>query len=355
MRPSANVESLLSNMNDSPRFSPDSIDSLIGAGMNIKGDIACKGTLRVQGTLNGNINCDSGPAAALVVDSAGTVTGTVHAMHLHVRGRIVGPVESAHSVEIHPGGTVFGDVSFRELAIHAGGIIEGLMLPLPPAPNTGTDERSPPQTARGRATRQSDAVPASDGRWGIDRRTALLATLAVVVVVLGWTSRDIWQPARTTESYAGKPESQTVAQPQAAPPAPASETRKDAPAEDKPPAPLAASESVTAIPPAQQSLPERSDSAQANIATVRGANPSRPANVFLLISGEASVLYKKKRDEPGEGTRIATEQGEKVSISVAPDELIRVAKGHDVTIYFQGQKVSRRILESGAWISLVPK
>jgi hypothetical protein len=91
------------------------------------------------------------------------------------------------------------------------------------------------------------------------------------------------------------------------------------------------------------------------VISVRGANPRRASGVFLLISNEPSVLYKKKRSDPGGGARITATQGEKISIAIAPDELIRVAEGRDIVILYQGQKVSRNTIESGSWISFTPR
>jgi hypothetical protein len=120
-------------------------------------------------------------------------------------------------------------------------------------------------------------------------------------------------------------------------------------------APLAPSLSVAAPEAAPAPASENPGASPEKVVSVRGANPSRPAGVFLLISNEASILYRKKRDDPGEGARIAVGEGEKVSVAIAPDELIRVAKGRDIAILFQGQKVSRSTIESGAWISFVAR
>jgi len=344
----------LSDKHDSPRFSPADIDSLIGARMSIRGDIHCKGTLRVQGTLDGNVNCESD--AALVVDVTGTVTGTVHAAHLRVWGRVVGPVTSSQSIEIHPGAAVVGDVSFKKLAIHSGGVLDGMMLPLPQAATDAATEGSATQTSQ-RTKAPAAHVERSEWFSG-SRRMALVATLAVAIGAIGWTSRDKLQPSPPAVSAEATPDATAVIQVPPTVPAPPAETHATSPDAATETTTLAAAESVAATPPAQppqSASPDNPGNERESIVTVRGANPSRPADVFLLISNEPSVLVRKKRGDPGEGTRIATDLGEKVSISIDPDELIRVVKGRDVTIYYQGAKVSQRILDGGSWISLVPR
>lgn len=63
---------------------------------------------------------------------------------------------------------------------------------------------------------------------------------------------------------------------------------------------------------------------------------------------------KKKRKDPGEGKRIDVSQGATVSVQIAKDEIIRVAQGRDIEIFYQGRKVAPKTIESGAWTKFVP-
>jgi hypothetical protein len=76
---------------------------------------------------------------------------------------------------------------------------------------------------------------------------------------------------------------------------------------------------------------------------------------FLLISKEPSVLYRKKREEAGEGTRFVVQQGKTVSVAIGRNELFRVAEGRDLEIFYQGRKVTPKTIETGAWMSFVPQ
>jgi len=84
-------------------------------------------------------------------------------------------------------------------------------------------------------------------------------------------------------------------------------------------------------------------------------NPAKPAAVFLLVGKAPSVLYRKKRGEAGEGTRLAVPQGRAVSIAIGRNDLFRVAEGRDLEIFYQGRKVTPKTIESGAWMSFVPQ
>jgi hypothetical protein len=77
--------------------------------------------------------------------------------------------------------------------------------------------------------------------------------------------------------------------------------------------------------------------------------------VFLLVSKAPSVLYRKKREEEGEGTRLAVPRGKTVSIAIGRNELFRVAEGRDLEIFYQGRKVAPKTIETGAWMRFVPQ
>jgi cytoskeletal protein CcmA (bactofilin family) len=322
---------------------PSGISTLIGAGMQIVGDITCKGTLRVQGTILGNVRCDKNRGDALVVDSLGAVTGEVHAANVAVRGRIVGPIDSAHSMEVHEGATVTGDVSFRALAIHAGGVVDGLLTPSRLA-DPGREPADIPLPEI-----QASGEPTSVKRFWEGRRGMVAVVLFSIAATGAWLARDSERdmPADMAASPAVVPavalreasslqedgqrhgnDARDIAQPELTPP------------------PQSADQAEPAGP---------TDNGQEGVVKVRGANPNRPTGVFLLISNDAAILHRKKHDDPGDGTQTAIPQGEKISVTIAPDEIIRISKGRDVTIYFQGQKVPRRAIENESWIRFVPR
>lgn len=326
------------------------IDTLIGAGMHVAGNVSCTGVVRVQGSIAGHVACDGSAQSALVVDNAGSVCGPAVASHVIVRGKIDGPVHAGQTMEVHEGGSVTGDVTFSELAIHAGGIVDGVLVPL----HTATaDLRSEPQDRD--ALPPAALPPAARAATGPDvarglGRKALFASVAVVVLAaVAWLARDIpgkprngdepgLRPAASIEN--GKP--QLGEQAQVEPPSATSR----APASALPSAPAGAEE-------ARQS--DRPTAGNEKQTVIHGANASRPANVFLLVASEPTVLYRKKQDDPGEGARITVSQGERVSVGIAAGEVIRVAKGAEAVIFYQGKKVPPEVISAGTWIRFVPR
>ena len=327
------------------------IDTLVGTGMQVSGDVTCNGTMCVQGCIEGNVKCDGHPGATLIVDGSGTVKGNVCVSHLVVRGKVEGSIDAANSMELHDTARVTGDVCFRALSIHPGAVIEGQMTPKPPASGEPATGSAAPSAAL-------PGLPSAKIASKLSARHALAAGIVVLAVAGIYFGRGNTEkpptpdepvraekqapaPGKSSERPSAPPPVQTAAQ--SAPPMP--------PPAEKPAAPVEATPPAAAESEAPPALVVETNLGETKFITVRGANPARPANVFLLVSDEPTVLYRKKRGESGDGTRVPVSEG-KVTVTVAPDDLIRVAKGSDVTIYFQGQKVSAAQLQEH-WVSFV--
>lgn len=323
-------------------YLPTRIDTLIGAGTHVQGDIACTGVLRVQGEVLGNVLCHRRSGGALIVDSAGNVAGAVEAPHMIVRGRVSGPAHACRSIEIHAGASLVGDVSFKEIAIHSGGILEGLLAPTVATADSETGQPDGLDAAAGAKPSGAFTAAATAGnfvdRLGGMRKVGIAIALAILVAGAWIGSRPTAVPSSADEAA----QASTAVSPDAPASTPVLSGNADATTAEA----IRASVKTSAQQPPQEK--------QEEIVAVNGANPGRAADVFLLIAHEPAVLYRKPRGEPGEGTRIAMSGGEKISVSISPDELFRVVKGQAIDIFFQGQKVPRRVLGSGAWISFVP-
>jgi len=104
------------------------IDSLIGAGTTVEGNILFSGGLRIDGEVKGNVRCAGGQPAVVVLSEHGRVEGEIHVSHVVINGTVVGPVIADDSLELQPGAKVHGDVSYAQLEIHLGAVVEGRLL-----------------------------------------------------------------------------------------------------------------------------------------------------------------------------------------------------------------------------------
>lgn len=104
---------------------PSPIDSLIGSGTVIEGDIAFSGGLRIDGTVRGNVRASDEKTATLVLSEQARVEGSVEARHVVINGTVAGPVTASEYVELLPKARVTGDLTYKAIEIHSGAIIMG--------------------------------------------------------------------------------------------------------------------------------------------------------------------------------------------------------------------------------------
>jgi len=106
------------------------IDSLIGAGASVDGNLRFKGGLRIDGHVAGSVVAEDDPSAMLVLSESARIEGPVRAAHLVVSGTIEGPVQADEMLELLPGARITGEVRYRSLEIHPGAVVEGALVHL---------------------------------------------------------------------------------------------------------------------------------------------------------------------------------------------------------------------------------
>lgn len=104
------------------------IDSLIGAGTRIEGNVTFSGGLRVDGEIKGNVIAAGGQPSTLVVSEQASIEGEIHVSHLVVNGAIIGPVYSAEFLELQAHSRVKGDVHYNSLEMHLGAVVDGRLV-----------------------------------------------------------------------------------------------------------------------------------------------------------------------------------------------------------------------------------
>ena len=98
------------------------VASLVAEGVRICGDISTTGDIHLDGAVEGDLS-----AGRLTIGETGSVTGSVKAEHVEIRGHVSGTI-SARVVCLRASARVDGDVSHAELSIEAGAHFEGRSL-----------------------------------------------------------------------------------------------------------------------------------------------------------------------------------------------------------------------------------
>ena len=104
------------------------IDSLIGAGTTVVGDITFVGGVRVDGTVKGKITTADSQPGTLVISEQARVEGEVRVSHVVVNGAVNGPLMANDYLELQAKARVNGDVVYRTLEMHVGAVVQGKLM-----------------------------------------------------------------------------------------------------------------------------------------------------------------------------------------------------------------------------------
>lgn len=111
------------------RIKPQSrIDSLIGIGTKVEGDVVFSGGLRLDGYVKGNVVAEEGKPSTLVLSEQARVDGAIRVSHVVINGTVNGPVYASEYVELQAKSRVIGDVCYKTLEMHLGAVIEGRLV-----------------------------------------------------------------------------------------------------------------------------------------------------------------------------------------------------------------------------------
>lgn len=99
----------------------ENIDSLIGEGIKILGNIEGKGNLRIDGIVEGDINYNGN----IVISETGSVKGSIKASDISLSGTINGNVYSKTKIVIQPMGILIGDIEVYSFVVHENAKFDG--------------------------------------------------------------------------------------------------------------------------------------------------------------------------------------------------------------------------------------
>ncbi|HYW96252.1 MAG TPA: polymer-forming cytoskeletal protein [Bacteroidales bacterium] len=95
--------------------------NLIGAGTVIEGNITSNGDIRVDGTLNGNLNTKG----KVIVGESGKINGEVYCKNFELEGSIEGKVFTSELLSLRAKSKLVGEITTNKLAIDPGAVFSG--------------------------------------------------------------------------------------------------------------------------------------------------------------------------------------------------------------------------------------
>jgi len=112
-------------------FSSARIDTLIGQGTEINGDLVYAGGLHVDGRINGNVVAEEGSSSILILSEFGHIEGEVRVPNIVINGKIVGDVHGSTRVELAPKSRIKGSVYYNLIEMAIGAEVNGALVHQP--------------------------------------------------------------------------------------------------------------------------------------------------------------------------------------------------------------------------------
>jgi cytoskeletal protein CcmA (bactofilin family) len=128
--------------------------SVITAEMEITGTVKSSGAVRIDGKLDGDLNC----SADAVIGKSATIKGNLSVNSVTVEGTIQGNIAAKDKIEMKSTARVTGDISAKRLAVEDGVTFVGKSEVNP------AKSASAPQPAAPRAEASDEAKPGIFGR-----------------------------------------------------------------------------------------------------------------------------------------------------------------------------------------------
>ena len=100
---------------------PEAVISIIGTGMTLEGDSETDGSLRVEGTIRGNVRAGK----SVVIGKDGLVDGSIFTQDAVVAGRVSGGIHAVSRLELLATSEVSGEIEAPRMQVEEGAKVQG--------------------------------------------------------------------------------------------------------------------------------------------------------------------------------------------------------------------------------------
>jgi cytoskeletal protein CcmA (bactofilin family) len=106
----------------------ETIDTLVGSGSILQGDLEFTGGLRIDGHIKGHISAQDTNKGTLVLSESGVVEGDINVPHVIINGTVNGNVVSTGHVELQASAKVTGDIHYKTVEMELGALLNGSLV-----------------------------------------------------------------------------------------------------------------------------------------------------------------------------------------------------------------------------------
>lgn len=126
----------------------ETIDTLIGAGSILQGDLEFTGGLRVDGHIKGHVSAQDSNNGTLVLSESGVIEGDVNVPHVVINGTVKGNIASTGHVELQANANISGDIHYKAVEMELGAVLNGSLVsdasvPVYDVAAAGSDKKEP--------------------------------------------------------------------------------------------------------------------------------------------------------------------------------------------------------------------
>lgn len=106
----------------------ETIDTLIGTGSMLQGDLEFTGGLRVDGHVKGHVSAQDSNNGTLVLSESGVVEGDINVPHVVINGTVNGNIVSSGHVELQANAKITGDIHYKAVEMELGAVLNGSLV-----------------------------------------------------------------------------------------------------------------------------------------------------------------------------------------------------------------------------------
>jgi len=107
------------------------LSTLIAEGVEITGDVAFAGGMRIDGRVRGDVigrRLDTTTASLRVLSAKGEIEGSIRCGDAVINGTVVGDLDVEHRLELQSDAKVTGTIRYRQLQMDVGASVQGHLL-----------------------------------------------------------------------------------------------------------------------------------------------------------------------------------------------------------------------------------
>jgi cytoskeletal protein CcmA (bactofilin family) len=97
------------------------LETIVGKDSEFRGEMSVAGTVRIDGTLEGNVRADW-----VVVGETGRIKGNIRSKGTVAGGSVEGNIDAEEIIELKPGSNVCGEIRSGKLIISEGAVFDGI-------------------------------------------------------------------------------------------------------------------------------------------------------------------------------------------------------------------------------------